>query len=44
MRFYIEGIEVDVSDPTFYLPINKVDEIIQTLTDYKRDYATSQVA
>lgn len=34
MRFYLEGHEIDVSDPTFHLPIEKAKEIIQTLTEY----------
>lgn len=41
MRFYIEGIEVHIDDPLFYLPIEKVDMLIETLTDYKNDNMAS---
>ena len=36
-RFYIEGIEIDVSDPTFYLSLEHADQIIETLTEYKNE-------
>ena len=38
MRFYIDGIEIDVSnEPLFYMPLDKVNETIKTLTHYKND-------
>lgn len=33
-RFYIEGIEIDVSDPIFYLSIEHAEEYIETITNY----------
>ena len=36
-RFYIEGIEIDVSDPTFYLSVEHAEQHIETLTEYKND-------
>ena len=38
MRFYIEGNEIDVEDPLFHLPIEKVDEMIKYLTEYKNEF------
>ena len=43
-RFYIDGIEVDVSDPTFYQSIEETDQYIQTLSEYKNDNQSSQMA
>lgn len=37
MRFYIEGIEVDVADPTFYLSVEHADQLIETLVEYKHE-------
>jgi len=36
-RFYIEGIEIDVAEPTFYLSIEHADQYIEILTEYKND-------
>lgn len=38
-RFYIEGYEVDVQDPTFFLSTDNAMEINETLQNYIEDYA-----
>jgi hypothetical protein len=44
-RYYdIDGLEIDVSNPLFDLPINKVDDLINHLTEFKHDYMPAQVA
>lgn len=43
-RFYVDGIEVEVSDPTFYLPLEKVDQYLTTLSEYKNDNQSNPLA
>lgn len=43
-RYYVDGLEIEVNNPLFDLPIEKVDELIRQLTEYKNDYAPTQVA
>lgn len=43
-RFYVDGLEVEVSDPTFYLPLEKVDQYITNLSEYKNDNQPNAMA
>lgn len=43
-RFYVDGLEIEVSDPTFYLPLEKVDQHLHTLSEYKNDNQPSPMA
>jgi hypothetical protein len=37
MRFFIDGYEVDVSDPHFHFPIENVNELMSKLIEYKEE-------
>lgn len=39
MRFYVDGLELDVQDPTFFMDEEKYIEIKQTLDEMLSDYS-----
>lgn len=43
-RFFVEGIEVEVNDPVFHLPIEKVDSHLDALTVYRGEHVKHKMA
>ena len=37
-RFYVEGIEIEVSDPTFYQSAEEIEPLVHHLSEYVNDY------
>lgn len=37
MRFYLDGIELDVDDPLFHQDLDETELYIQQLSEYKND-------
>jgi len=37
-RFYVEGIEIEINDPTFYQSVEKIQPLIDHLSEYVNDY------
>ncbi len=44
MRFYVEGYEVDVQDPTFFMDEDEYKEIKDTLDEMLSTYADLPMA
>lgn len=38
-RFFVEGIEIEITDPTFYQSTKEVDQLIHDLSEYLNDYS-----
>jgi hypothetical protein len=44
LRFYVEGLELDVQDPTFFMDEEEYTEIKQTLDEMLSTYADLPMA
>lgn len=43
-RFYVEGIEIEVNDLSFYMPKSKIEEYLEVLTELRGEYVANTMA
>lgn len=43
-RFYVDGIEIEINDPLFYMTKSKIEEYLEALTELRGDYVADTMA